>query len=105
MDLTVPILLATNAGSIAAAAVTLWRAHHQRQLDAVNVEQVEADLSRRYNNRRIQLERYADDVARYHRALRDYLLALADDKVIDMSRVDLTRFPPPPLPAWENGGR
>lgn len=101
------ILAAANAGSIAAAATTLFRARHQRALDAASIESMEADLARRYNNRRIQLERYADDVARYHRALRDYLLQLVDQKIIDMSRVDMTKFPsPPPAPIWlGNGGK
>lgn len=99
-------LIVTNVGTLAAALATLFRAHRQRALDAATIETVEADLARRYNNRRIQLERYADDVSRYHRGLRDYLLELVDQKVIDVSRVDMSRFPPPPIPIWlGNGGK
>ena len=66
----------------------------------VAISNLRHSVAKEHANRRIALEEYADEVGRYHRKLRGYLLELADAGVIDMRKVDLTQFPPPPAPKY-----
>jgi hypothetical protein len=75
----------------------------QQKLDHASRHTLEAELNKHVANRRITLERYADDVSRYHRDLRRYLMNLVDTGVIDSSRIDLTTFPQPPELPTING--
>ena len=87
------------------ALIALYRVKAQQRLDQTNAARLEAELNKDVANRRIMLERYADDVARYHRDLRTYLLDLVDSGVIDANRVDIGAFPrPPELPRINGSG-
>lgn len=80
------VLLLTNGATAVAALLSIRQWRH--------------NLQREHDNRRVMLERWLDDVNRYHHRLRAYLRELADQGVIDMERVDLSQFPPPPLPRY-----
>lgn len=86
------ILIITNGATVIAALVSVlqWR----------------RGITKQKRNRLIMLERWADDVQRYHYQLRAYLIDLADQGIIDASRTDLSKFPPPPMPTINgNGGK
>lgn len=67
-------------------------------------------VSKEKHNRLIMMERWADAIMRYVRILRDHLIARARKgmvcphckmhiaDVIDVSQLDMSLFPPPPLP-------
>lgn len=93
---------APTAGLIV-ALIALYRAKAQQRLDRASQAKIEADLNKQIANRRIMLERWADEIVRYHRDLRDYLTELADQGVIDTTRVDLSKFPRPPKLPVMNG--
>jgi hypothetical protein len=99
------VLAAVSAptAGLVIALIALYRAKAQQKLDLAQQAKLEQDLNKVTANRRIMLERYADDVARYHRDLRQYLLDLVDRGIIDASRVDLTAFPRPPVLPVMNG--
>jgi hypothetical protein len=98
-------LILTNTGTLIAALVGWRRARAQSDLDGAAHRQIELDITRRHNNRRVQLEAWADEIHLYHRALRDWLLDLVARDVIDMKRVNLSEFPQPPkLPPWNGNG-
>jgi len=80
------VLLVTNLGTVLAA----W----------VSMATLKRGVAKENANRRLALEEYVNDVDRYHRDIRAYLLELADDKVIDIARVELSRFRPPPMPRY-----
>jgi predicted transcriptional regulator len=84
-------LLLTNMGTVLAA----W----------LSVTTLKRGIAKENANRRITLEEYVNEVDRYHRNLRTYLLDLADAGVIDIRKVDLTKFPPPPVPKYNGNGK
>jgi hypothetical protein len=83
--------------------IALYRVKTQQRREQADARRIEADLNKHVANRRIMLEQYADDVARYHRILREFLLKLADEGIIDINRVDLSTFPRPPKLPIING--
>jgi hypothetical protein len=101
---TVAMVSAPLAGLVV-ALVTLYRVKAEQRKMAAEAARLESDLNKEIANRRIVLERHFDDVNRYHRTLRGYLLKLMDDGVIDASRVDLSTFPRPPELPTINGNR
>lgn len=66
----------------------------------VAISNLRHSVAKEHANRRIALEEYADEVGRYHRQLRAYLLELAATGVIDASQVDIAKFRPPPVPKY-----
>lgn len=66
----------------------------------VAISNLRHSVAKEHANRRIALEEYADEVGRYHRRLRVYLLELGDTGVIDIRKVDLNKFQPPPVPTY-----
>lgn len=104
MNLGVLAAISAPTAGLIVALIALYRAKAQQKLDHATQLKLEDDLHKATANRRIMLERWADEITRYHRRLRTYLLDLADKGVMDASRVDLSQFPPPPLPTI-NGER
>ena len=88
--LAVIVLIATNIGTVVAGWVAVMDARR--------------GIAKENANRRIALEEYADEVGRYHHRIRRYLRQLVEDGVIDIARVDLSQFPPPPAPRYNGGG-
>jgi hypothetical protein len=84
-------LLVTNLGTVLAA----W----------LSMSTLKRGVAKENVNRRIALEEYANEVERYLRLLRAYLYDLADAGVIDISKVDLTKFIPPPVPKYNGNGK
>jgi hypothetical protein len=100
---TVAMVSAPLAGLVL-ALIALYRVKVEQRKTSAEAARLESDLNKTVANRRIMLERWADDVQRYHRDIRRYLIELGDAGVIDMGRVDLSRFPPPPLPTINGDG-
>lgn len=105
MNLGLLAAVSAPTAGLVVALVALYRAKAQQKVDQATQLKLEDDLHKSVANRRITLERWADDVNRYHRSLRNYLLELVDQGIIDASRVDLSKFPkPPPLPIINGEG-
>ena len=104
MNLGVLAAISAPTAGLVVALIALYRAKAQQKLDLANQHKLESDMAKATANRRIMLERYADDTMRYHRNLRTYLLGLVDEGIIDAARVDLTKFPRPPELPIINGG-
>jgi hypothetical protein len=70
----------------------------------ISVLQWRRGITKEKHNQLIMLERWADDIQRYHHRLRAYLIGLEKQGIIDISRVDLSQFPPPPRPTINGNG-
>jgi hypothetical protein len=71
----------------------------------LSVSTIKRGIAKENANRRVQLEEYAVAVDHYHRSLRAYLFDLADRGVIDIRKVDLAKFAPPPVPKYNGNGK
>ena len=69
----------------------------------VSVANTRRGIAKENANRRVALEQYAEEIFRYHRHLRLYLLDLEKQGIIDIKRVDMAQFPLPPKPPMYNG--
>jgi hypothetical protein len=99
---TIAMVSAPLAGLVL-SLIALYRMKVEQRKTAGEAARLETDLNKEIANRRIVLERHFDDVNRYHRALRGYLLKLVDDGIIDANRIDMSSFPRPPQLPQING--
>lgn len=105
MNLTLLAAVSAPTAGLIVALIALYRAKAQQKLDHATQLKLESELNKTVANRRIMLERYADQTMRYHRELRMFLLDLVDRGIIDTTQVDLSEFPrPPELPTINGGG-
>ena len=103
MNLGILAAVSAPTAGLVITLIALYRAKAQQRLDHASQRQIESNMNKVIANRRIILERYADATMRYHRDLRTYLLQLGDAGIIDMSRIDMSKFPRPPQLPTING--
>lgn len=93
-------LIAGIVASLVIAAVALYRARPQKDLDENTAKKIEleirektAELDRRRTLRLLRLEKYVDEDIQFHREMRDLIAELRDAGLIPKDRA----LPVPPV--------
>lgn len=102
MNLGVLAAVSAPTAGLVVALIALYRAKAQQRLDHASQAQIESDMNKRVANRRIMLERYADDVQRYHGVLRLLLMKKLREGT-PFTAADFDAFPRPPQLPTING--